>query len=208
LIEPFIAGVIAGYGIAIPVGPVTVLIIELGMRRGFRTALAGGLGAATADALYATLAAVAGATIALAFEPITPALRLLAALVLAVIAASGIHQTVRRAESGTSTQRGGNELTTHTRRTYLRFLAITLLNPTTVLFFGALMLGRPELGSGPAERTAFIAGAGLASASWQSLLAVFGVVAHRRLPVRAQTAISLVGSGVVAGFAVLMVLPM
>jgi threonine/homoserine/homoserine lactone efflux protein len=188
------------------VGPVAVLIIELGMRRGFRTALAGGLGAATADALYATLAAVAGATIALAFEPITPALRLLAALVLAVIAASGIHQTVRRAESGTSTQRGGNELT-QTRRTYLRFLAITLLNPTTVLFFGALMLGRPELGSGPAERTAFIAGAGLASASWQSLLAVFGVLAHRRLPVRAQTAISLVGSGVVAGFAVLMVLP-
>ena len=29
-------GVVAGYGIAIPVGAIAILIIELGLRRGFR----------------------------------------------------------------------------------------------------------------------------------------------------------------------------
>ena len=207
MIEPFVAGLIAGYGIAIPVGPVAVLIVELGIRRGLRTAVAGGLGAATADALYAVLAAVAGAGFAVALEPIAPALKVLAALVLGAIAAGGIYRTVHRAESGGRGDRGGNELPAQAGSTYMRFLAITLLNPTTIVYFGALMLGRPELGSGPAERTAFIAGAGLASASWQSLLAVLGALAHRRLPLRAQTAIGFLGSGVVAGFAVLMVLP-
>ena len=62
--DSFIAGAIAGFGIAIPVGPVAVLIIELGVRRGLHTAVAAALGTATADVLYATLAVVAGAGIA------------------------------------------------------------------------------------------------------------------------------------------------
>ena len=87
--ESFIAGAIAGYGIAIPVGPVAVLIIELGVRRGLRTAAAAGLGAASADAAYALLAVVAGAPIATVLEPVTPALKLFAVLVLAAIAVRG-----------------------------------------------------------------------------------------------------------------------
>ena len=87
-------------------------------------------------------------------------------------------------------------------RTYLRFLVITLLNPTTILYFAALILGRPDLGDGPAERTAFIAGAALASTSWQLLLAVLGALAHQRLPWKLQLGISLLGNAVVAGFAI------
>jgi arginine exporter protein ArgO len=197
--DSFIAGVIAGYGIAIPVGPVAVLIIELGVRRGLRTAAAAGLGAATADAAYAVLAVIAGAAIATVLEPLAPALKVVAVVVLGVIAARGFWLALYHARIGVP---GNAALPVDAGRTYLRFLAITLLNPTTILYFAALILGRPELGAGPAERAAFIVGAALASASWQLFLAVLGALAHQRLPWRVQFGISLLGNAVVVAFAI------
>lgn len=197
--DSLIAGAIAGFGIAIPVGPVAVLIIELGVRRGLRTAVAAALGTASADVVYATLAVVAGAGIAALLEPVAPALKLLAVMVLIVIAARGLYLALYHARIGIP---GGAQLPAHAGRTYARFLAITLLNPTTILYFAALILGRPELGSGSAERAAFIVGAALASVSWQLLLAVLGALAHRRLPWKLQFGISLLGNAVVVAFAV------
>ena len=197
--DSFVAGAIAGFGIAIPVGPVAVLIIELGVRRGFATAAAAGLGAASADGLYALLAVLAGASIAKFLEPITPALQVIAIVVLTAIAVRGFWLALYHARIGIP---GNAELPGQPLRTYLRFLAITLLNPTTILYFAALILGRPELGETPAERAAFIAGAALASTSWQLLLACLGALAHQRLSSRAQLAISLLGNAVVAGFAI------
>ena len=197
--EAFVAGAIAGYGIAIPVGPVAVLIIELGVRRGFRLAAPAGLGAATADGLYALLAVLAGAAIAQLLEPIAPALQVSAVVVLVVIALRGFWAALYHARIGIP---GNAELPARPGRTYLRFLAITLLNPTTILYFAALILGRPELGSGPAERTAFIVGAALASTSWQLFLALLGSLFHQRLPWQVQLGISILGNAVVLGFAI------
>ncbi len=165
MFQSLIAGAIAGYGIAIPVGPVAVLIIELGVRRGLRLAAAAGLGAASADGLYALLAVLAGARIAALLGPVTPALQAVAVVVLFGIAIRGVYQALYHVRIGIP---GNAELPTQPLRTYLRFLAITLLNPTTILYFAALILGRPELGETPAERAAFIAGAALASTSWQT----------------------------------------
>jgi len=199
VLDSFIAGAIAGYAIAIPVGPVAVLIIELGVRRGLPTAAAAGLGAATADGLYALLAVLAGASIAQLLEPITPALQVLAVVVLTLIAVRGFWLALYHARIGIP---GNAELPAQPGRTYLRFLAITLLNPTTILYFAALILGRPQLGDGPAELAAFVVGAALASTSWQLFLAVLGSLAHQRLPSKAQLAISLLGNVIVLGFAI------
>ena len=197
--ESFLAGAIAGFGIAIPVGPVAVLIIELGVRRGLRTAVAAALGTASADALYALLAVLAGASIAALLEPVAPALKLLAVIVLVVIAARGLYLALYHARVGIP---AGAVLPAHAGRTYARFLVITLLNPTTILYFVALILGRPELGDGPAERGAFIVGAALASTSWQLLLAGLGALAQQRLPWKVQFGISVLGNAVVVAFAV------
>ena len=85
--------------------------------------------------------------------------------------------------------------------TYFRLLALTLLNPATVVYFAALILGLPAVGREPAERAAFVAGVFLSSLSWQELLAAIGALAHRRLPPTAQLIASLVGNLVVLGFA-------
>jgi threonine/homoserine/homoserine lactone efflux protein len=44
-----LAGLVAGYAIAIPVGAIAVLIIHTALTQGLRAGLAAGAGAATAD---------------------------------------------------------------------------------------------------------------------------------------------------------------
>ena len=56
-------GMAAAYGIAIPVGPIAVLILRTGVSRGLRAAAAAGAGAATADLIFATSAMVFGAAV-------------------------------------------------------------------------------------------------------------------------------------------------
>ena len=75
-LDVFLNGVVAGYGIAIPVGPIAVLILELGLRRGFRVALSAGAGAASADLIYATVAALAGTLIISVLAPFAFILRI------------------------------------------------------------------------------------------------------------------------------------
>jgi len=191
--------VLAGYGIAIPVGAIAVLILETGMRRGFRPAFAAGTGAAAADLTYAALAALAGPPIAAALSSFTQALQLGSAALLLAIGARGLWAARRNAvnpEARNSLERG-------VLRTFWQFLGLTLLNPLTVAYFAALVLGRgPENSLSPAGRLVFVAGAWLASWSWQTLLAAGGALAQRLLSRRAQQLTSLIGSALVIGFGV------
>lgn len=54
----FIKALFIGFSIAAPVGPIGLLCVQRSLKRGFRSGLATGLGAATADALYGVLGAV------------------------------------------------------------------------------------------------------------------------------------------------------
>lgn len=194
----FVAGALAGYAIAIPVGAIAILIIEIGIRRGFRAAAAAGAGTASADGLYATLAAVGGAAFASVLEPFARPLKIIAIGALLGIGLRGFVLLV----VGRRRVRRDAEVPTRHFGTYLRFLVLTLLNPATVIYFAALILGLPSIGRGPGERAAFVAGAFLASLSWQTSLAAVGAVAHHRLSPRLQVAISLLGNAVIVGFAV------
>lgn len=200
MVASFLAGAIAGYAIAIPVGAIAVLIVETGIRRGFRTAAAAGAGAASADGLYAALAAAGGAAIAGLLEPLARPLRIVAIGALLGIGLRGLVMLLL----GPRGVAGSAVMPARPIGTYLRFLALTLLNPATVIYFAALILGLPHLGRGPGERAAFVAGAFLASLSWQTTLAGVGAVAHHRLPPRFQLAISLLGNFVIIGFALVL----
>src|SRR4051794_33719990 len=60
LAGPALSGLVAGWGVAIPLGAIGVLLVDLGMRAGLRRASAAAAAVATADGLYAAVAAVAG----------------------------------------------------------------------------------------------------------------------------------------------------
>jgi len=74
-LNPFVQGLLAGYGIAIPVGAIAILIVDAAIRRGFRAGFAAGAGAATADIVYASLAAVAGQALAALLAPLAAQIR-------------------------------------------------------------------------------------------------------------------------------------
>ncbi|MDT7653293.1 MAG: hypothetical protein QOI36_4699 [Pseudonocardiales bacterium] len=67
---PFVAGAIAGYGIALPVGAVATYIVALTARTSLRVGAAAALGVATADGLYALVAVLGGVAIVGLIQPI------------------------------------------------------------------------------------------------------------------------------------------
>lgn len=198
----FIAGALAGWAIAIPVGAIAMLILETGIRRGFAAAAAAGAGAAVADGIYVTLAVVGGAALATTVAPILQPLRIVAIGALLAIGLRGLIRLTQTSRDGSATtdapgSRGG---------TFLRFLGLTLLNPATVIYFAALTVALPDIGRDAQTRAAFAAGAFLASLAWQLVLAAFSALAHHRLPRRVQVGISVAGNVAICGFAVVLAL--
>jgi len=201
--EAFFAGVVAGYGIAIPVGAIAVLIVEVGIRCGFRCAFFAGAGAATADLIYAALAVIGGAALAGLVQTIDQPLRIVSALVLVAIAVGGLRRAGRRQEPAGSAMPDRRELA----GTYARFVGLTIINPTTVVYFAAVIVGLGVANDmTAAEGGLFILGAFLASLSWQTLLAAVGGFAGDRLSPRAQTVAVITGNLVILAFAVVILL--
>lgn len=187
------AGVVAGYGIAMPVGAIGVLIAGLSARTSWRVGAAAGLGAATADGVYALLAVAGGAAVAGLLAPVATPLRWAAAAVLLAMAA----MTARAAFRRPGTDRA--EKPTTAARAYLGILGLTLLNPATVVYFAALVLG----GAGEDGGLWFVVGAFLSSASWQLLIAGSGSLIGRLLTGdRGRTITALLSSLVIAALAI------
>jgi arginine exporter protein ArgO len=191
-------GVLAGLGIAVPVGAIAVLIVDLAMRQGFARAVPAALGTATADLTYAAVAAVAGIAVAATLAPYQRRIELGSATVLAGIVVYRVAHLARGPRTTGRDPTGDGPL-----RTYLSFLALTLVNPLTVTYFAALILGLGDDTLGwAADKGLFVVGAFAASAAWQLLLAGAGAVLHRRLSERALVATALVGNGLIAALAI------
>lgn len=202
--DAFLTGVAAGYGIAIPVGAIAILIVEVGIKCGFRCAFFAGAGAATADFFYALLAVIGGAALAGLVQDIGDPMRIASGIVLAVIAVIGL----RRA----GTTRGSGDFALPDRRelagTYARFLGLTIINPTTIVYFAAVIVGLGVANDLSAvEGALFALGAFLASLSWQTLLAGVGAFAGDRLSDRAQTIAVVVGNLVILAIAIVILVP-
>ena len=199
----FIAGVIAGYGIAIPVGAIAILIVETGLRRGFRAGFAAGAGAATADLVYALLAVLVGQSLAQSLNPYAGGLRLVSAGVLIGLGSWGAWKALHARREGPVPEQV-TQADRSVLRMYLQFSGLTLLNPLTVAYFAALILGGSSVLDTWSDRAVFVAGAALASLSWQSLLAGIGAVAHSHLSSRVQAWLSVSGNLIVIALGVRM----
>ena len=203
--EAFVAGLIAGYGIAIPVGAIAILIVQVGIKCGFRCAFAAGAGAATADLLYAGLAVIGGATLAGLVESVGDPLRIASGVVLAVIAVMGLRRSRNPPQQPTEfTYPNRSEIA----GTYARFLGLTVINPTTVVYFAAVIIGLGVAADlTPAAGAVFVGGAFLASLSWQTLLAAVGSFARSRLTPSTQRLAVILGNLMILGLAVVILIP-
>ncbi|MFF7450046.1 MULTISPECIES: LysE family transporter [unclassified Streptomyces] len=203
-----VAGLLAGYGIAVPVGAVATYLVSLTARTSLRTGVCAALGVATADGLYALAATLGGSALAAALRPVLGPLRWASAVVLLALAAHGAVTAVRRYRARRLAARA-DPPPPSPARAYLALLGITLLNPTTVIYFAALVLGtRATDPVQPLEQGVFVGAAFLASASWQVLLAGGGALLGRVLTGRRGRLVTAVlSSAVITVLAVRMMWP-
>jgi arginine exporter protein ArgO len=203
LAAALLAGLLAGYGVAVPIGAIAPLLISLAARSPLRTGIAAALGVATVDGGYALAAVLGGSALGRAIQPVATPTRWVAAAVLIVLAVRTALVALRRSDLA--------EVAPVTaRRAYLMLVGLTALNPTTIIYFGALalVLGRQASGAfGPLAGTVFVLATFAASASWQLLLACGGRLLGRVLNTpRGRLVTALVASGLITVLAVQLLL--
>ncbi|MCX5075554.1 LysE family transporter [Streptomyces sp. NBC_00513] len=214
LMGPAVSGAVAGLGVAMPMGAMSVLLLQEAMRhRG--AAVAAATGIAAVDLGYATLATMAGPWVASHVAPVEAWVRLASALVLLVIAARGLRSATavpaRCAAPATTAASGPPAVGTEASRpgrAFGRFVALTAVNPTTALYFVALTTAQGGgLGSGPTG-AAFLAGVAVASLLWQQFLVVLGSFAGARVSPAVRVRTFRLGHGLVAGYALKIAFPL
>ncbi|MEV6582391.1 LysE family transporter [Streptomyces sp. NPDC051582] len=92
LLSPALSGAVAGLGVAMPMGAMSVLLLQEAMRHR-RTAMAAAAGIATVDLAYAALATALGPWVASHVTPVEAWIRLLSATVLLSIAAHALYRS-------------------------------------------------------------------------------------------------------------------
>ena len=179
MISAALSGLVAGYGIAVPVGAIAVLLLTLSARTSWRVGAAAGLGAASIDGSYALAAVVGGTELAGLTRVVAAPLHWAASGTLAIMAARTVAVAVGRYRSAGPQAPAGLRLTSPLRA-YAALAGLTALNPLTVVYFGALVLHSQAAGAFTAARAGiFVACVFVASASWQLLLATGGTLLGR-----------------------------
>ncbi|MBB6627365.1 LysE family transporter [Nocardioides sp. KIGAM211] len=202
MLEVVVSGLVTGWAIAIPIGAVGAFLVTLTARTSYAVGAAAGLGIATVDGVYATLAVAAGAALSAVLTPVATPLRIASGVVLLALAAlTAAHALATGGRPREAAAMGAG-------RAYLLFAGITAVNPATVVYFAAVVLGNRHLVSNPVEGAVFVLAAFSASASWQLTLAGGGAVLGRvATGPRAHLVTGLVSSLVIAGLAVHTMLP-
>ncbi|MFE5857973.1 LysE family transporter [Streptomyces sp. NPDC056500] len=220
-----VAGAVAGFGVALPMGAVGVLLVQEGLRDR-RGAMAAAAAVASVDLLYAGVATVVGPWVATALTGVEAWVRLVSAVVLGVIAGLGLRGSRRPRAVGTSPgdRTAVPGAAKHTdpapegipvqrdrgahRRIFLRFAALTLINPTTALYFVALTTAQGAELNGGTAGLVFVGAVFLASLLWQQTLVLISAALGSRLPDSARIWTFRIGFALVAAYAVKVALPL
>ena len=161
MFDSFLAqGLIIGFSIAAPVGPIGVLCIRRTLAYGRLAGIVSGLGAASADAVYGSIAAFGLTAISTFLINQRMWLQLAGGLFLIILGIKTF--TAKPSSQPVSSQSSGLV------RNYFSTFLLTLTNPITILSFAAIFAG---LGLGQAEgdlsgAIQLVAGVFLGSAAW------------------------------------------
>ncbi len=163
-----------GLLLAVPLGPIGLLCLRRSLTQGMAAGMAVGLGAATADGLYAAVAAFALGLVA-PYVAETGWLSLVGGTALIAIGSKDLMH--RDTATAPPTLRGQIGI-------YAGVVLLTLTNPATVLTFGAIILGLglvPDMAA-PLDGLIFVAGVFLGSTAWWVVLSAIGGHVGDRLP--------------------------
>ena len=187
-------GLALGFAIAAPVGPIGVLCIRRTLAQGRASGLLSGLGAATADALYGSVAAFGLTAVSGLLVAQRTWLGLLGGIFLCCLGA----RTFLDEPALEPPAQGG------LAGAYASTLALTLTNPMTVLAFAAIFagmgLGAGEGGFGSAAL--LVLGVFLGSAGWWLALSTGVSLLRGELSASALRWVNRLSGVVIAAFGV------
>jgi len=164
-VDYLLRGLIIGFSIAAPVGPIGVLCIRRTIANGLLSGLVSGLGAATADAIYGSIAAFGLTWVSSFLINQQIWLRVVGGLFLCYL---GIRTFFALPVEDLEEATQGKGLLGDYRSTFI----LTLTNPLTILSFAAIFagLGLADADPGRFAAVAMVVGVFLGSAAWWLLL--------------------------------------
>jgi threonine/homoserine/homoserine lactone efflux protein len=194
--QVLVKGILLGFSIAAPVGPIGVLCIRRSLGEGRLAGFLSGLGAASADAVYGAIAALGLTAISGALLDAKFWLALLGGLFLLYLGARTLlakpeprmHEDVRE-ESPAIGRRGLSAA-------FFSTLGLTLTNPMTILAFTAMFAG---LGPSGAPGS-LVLGVFLGSAAWWWLLSALADRFRSRLGGTGLLWVNRLSGCLIAGF--------
>lgn len=195
-----IRGLILGFSIAAPVGPIGVLCIRRTLAEGRIFGFVSGLGAATADMCYGAVAAFGLTAVSSLLVGQSIWIRLIGGIFLCYL---GIRTFLSKpAQQAAST--GKYNLV----GAYASTLLLTLTNPTTILFFIAIFagLGLATTGGSYSASAQLVLGVFLGSAFWWLLLSTGVGLLRSRLDLRALRWVNRLSGVILLGFGTLALL--
>jgi threonine/homoserine/homoserine lactone efflux protein len=190
-------GVILGFSIAAPVGPIGVLCIRRTLAEGRAAGLVSGLGAATADAVYGGIAGLGLGFVSDMLIGRQTWLRLIGGVFLIYLGVA----TILSRPAEPAAPAAPNRLAGAYASTFL----LTLTNPMTILFFAGVMagVGVGSAAGGYATVAVFVVGVFAGSALWWLTLSGIVGVMKGRMDARALVWVNRVSGVIIAAFGVL-----
>jgi len=159
-----VKGIVLGFSIAAPVGPIGVLCIRRTLANGMGNGLISGLGAATADALYGFIAALGISAVATFLVDQQSYLRLIGGLFLLYLG----YTTFKSMPAEVAANASGEGLL----GAYASTLFLTITNPLTIMSFAAIFagLGVGTIGEGYISSVFLVVGVFIGSMFWWLIL--------------------------------------
>jgi threonine/homoserine/homoserine lactone efflux protein len=190
----FYRGLVVGFSIAAPVGPIGVLCIRRTIAQGLILGFVSGLGAATADAAYGAIAAYGLASLETLLVGDLFWLRLLGGVFLVYL---GYRIFFSKPEERLTPSRRGD-----LAGAYISTLFLTLTNPMTILSFAAIFvglgLGAGGQGYGPAG--VLVLGVFLGSSLWWGILSSLTASLRSKVSLRGLQWVNRASAVIIGGF--------
>lgn len=200
LFSYLVKGLVIGFSLALPVGPIALLCIRRTLARGPASGIASGLGAATADGIYGSIAAFGITFISNFLFNHSITLRLVGGCVLCYL---GVR--IFLAVPGEKTPSGVENGLVHD---YVSTLLLTLTNPLTILAFAAIFaaVGFGDSKGNYLGTAVLVGGVVLGSALWWFILCGTVGGLHRKVNDTVLRFVNMVSGTLIASFGLVVLL--
>ena len=199
-ISLLLRGLVIGFSIAAPVGPISVLCIRRTLTEGRASGLVSGLGAATADAIYGCIAGFGLTLISKTLINQQMWIRLIGGAFLCCL---GIKTLLARPAEQPASAKGTGFV-----GAYVSTFFLTLTNPMTILSFAAMFAGLGIVNAGGNYGSAgiLVLGVFIGSALWWLILSGGVSLFRARFAPQGLRWLNRISGIVIAGFGLLALL--